>query len=221
MDSAPAPATFQSYLDQLIAYGSEESRKQDLLAARAEYTQLTGEVFEDDKCFEMRMASFLEFYLLDRISPVNGKTPAQEVYERYLREGPAEHASVFRAFTETVHGLFEVKKLKKDLVRLRELYTGKDHDVTERRQLVGLDKGDVLEARLIPFSGMLLFSPAFCYHPREAVKLILKEVKRRKKKEPTRPARELVYECAKMALKTDRYRQIAVERIYEFENPVL
>ena len=57
-----------------------------------------------------------------------------------------------------MHGLFEVRKLGKGMVRLRELFSGKDFDVTERRHIAGLEKGDILEARLIPFGGHLLFS---------------------------------------------------------------
>ena len=114
------------------------------------------------------MASFLDYYLFDRASPITGKTPAAELTssdrQRVARGAPPP----FRAFTETVHGLFEVRKLGKGMVRLRELFSGKDYDVTERRQIAGLEKGDVLEARLIPFGGHLLFSAAFCYHPREA-----------------------------------------------------
>jgi hypothetical protein len=216
-----APPVYQPLLDELIAFASAEPRKQDLLAAKAEYFQNTGEVFEDDKGFEMRMASFLDFYLYDRVSPLTQKTPAQELYELKLQQGPAEDAQRFRNFTETLHGLFEVRKLNKDGVKLRELNAGKDFDVTERRQLVGLEKGDVLEARLIPYEGTLVFSQAFCYHPKEAVKAIHKEVKRRKKKEPERSPRDLVWECAKRALKADRYRQIAVEKIYDFENSKL
>ena len=211
--------TYQAHLDQLIAFASAEERKADLLAAKAEYFQRTGEVFEDDKSFEMRMASFLDYYLFDRVSPATGKTPAQELHERTQQAGNAEDIAAFRGFTETVHGLFEVRKLGKGLVRLRELHSGKDYEVTERRQVAGLEKGDILEARLIPYTGHLWFSSAFCYHPREAVKPILKEVKRRKKKEPQRAPRELVWECAKLALKVDRYRQIPVEKIYDFENP--
>src|SRR4051812_34836060 len=108
------PLSYQQYLDQLITFGSAEARKPDLLEARAEFTRLTGEVFEDDKAFDMRMASFLEFYLLDRTSPLTRQTPAQEMYEHYLREGPPEQANVFRSFTETVHALFEVRKLAKE-----------------------------------------------------------------------------------------------------------
>ena len=53
--------------------------------------------------------------------------------------------------------------------------------MTERRQVAGLEKGDLLEARLLPYEGKLVFSGAFLYHPREARKLILAEVKRLKK----------------------------------------
>jgi len=111
-----------------------------------------------------------------------------------------------------------VRKLAKGSVRLRDLYTGKDYNVTERRQLPGLEKGDILEARLIPFGGHLLFSGAFCYHPRAASSAIRKEIKRRKKEEPEKSVKDLVWECARMALKVDRYRQIAVDKIYDFRN---
>jgi hypothetical protein len=112
------------------------------------------------------------------------------------------------------------KLLGKGLVRLRELFSDKDYDVTERRSVVALQKGDIL-ARLVPFGGNLIFSAAFCYHPREAIAVIKKEVKRRRKKEPERSPLELVYEAAKRAIKADRYRQIAVEKIYDFQSSKL
>jgi hypothetical protein len=212
------PTDYQPYLDQILALATAEPRKPDLLSAKADYFAGTGEIYEDDKQFEMRMASFLDYYLFDRRSPLTKRTPAEEIYEDKQRTGDPAQVVAFRAFTETVHGLFEVRKLGKGAVRLRELFTAKDYNVTERRQLAGLEKGDILEARLIPFGGHLLFSAAFCYHPREASKAILKEVKRRKKAGATAPTHELVWECAKRSLKVDRYRQIAVDKIYDFEN---
>jgi hypothetical protein len=208
---------YQTYLDRLIAFASSEDRKQDLVSAKAEYFHLTGEVHEDDKSFEMRMASFLDWFLFDRQSPATGRTPAQEYFELVAKDSSPEDAGIFRGFTETRHGLFEVRKFGKAMLRLRDLYFATDYDVTERRQVAGLEKGDVIEARLIPFSGHLLFSAASLYHPREGIKAIVKEVKRRRKKEPERDPREIVWECARMALKVERYRQIAIEKIYDFE----
>lgn len=212
---------YQPYLDKLIGFASSEDRKHDLVSAKADYFRLTGEVHEDDKSFEMRMASFLDWFLFDRQSPATGRTPAQEFYELISRDASPQDAVIFRGFTETRHGLFEVRKFAKAMIRLRDLYSATHYDVTERRQVAGLEKGDVIEARLIPFSGHLLFSAASLYHPREGIKAIVKEVKRRRKKEPERDPREIVWECARMALKVERYRQIAVEKIYDFESKKL
>jgi hypothetical protein len=214
MDNVPS---FQPQLDQLIAFASSEERKPDLLAAKAEYFGHTGDVFEDDKSFEHRMASFLDYYVFDRISPLTAKTPAQEYYQQIGQTAPADEAAVFRNFTETHHGLFEVKRLGKGILRLRDLFTDKDYEVTERRQVAGLEKGDVMEARLIPLEGNLLFSTAFIYHPREAIKLIRSEVKRLRKKVPDHSPQAFAWDCARRALKADRYRQIPVEKIYDFE----
>jgi hypothetical protein len=209
--------SYPSFLDSLFALASKEERKPDVLAARAEYFRLTGEVFEDDRNFEMRMACFLDYYVFDHRSPSTGRTAAEELHTAKLLASAPE-AAVLEAFTRTVHGLFEVRKLGAGFVRLRELFSGEDYDVTERRALAGLQKGDVLEARLIPLDGGgLVFSSAFCFHPREAVKAIKREVKRRKKKEPDRPPQQLVWEAAKRAMKVNRYRQIAVDKIYDFE----
>lgn len=212
MDS---PSQYQPYLDELIARATGESQKDDILAAKSEYFRLTGEVHEDDAMFDMRMASFLDYYLFDRKTPGTDHTPA-EAFLAHQQEAAPDRAEAFRAFAETVHGLFEVRKLGKGQVRLRELFSKKDFDVTERRQMAGLEKGDILEARLIPFGGQWLFSSAFCYHPRAAAKVIQKEVKRRQKKEPERSRSELTWEAAKRAIKAERYKQIAVERIYDF-----
>ena len=218
MNDVSDQPSYQTLFDELTAFGSSEAKKPELLDAKAEYARLTGEIFPDDAQVEMRMASFLDYYLYDRRSPSSGLTPAEQfLAERAAALGP-EKASAYRGFTETIHGLFEVRKLAKGVIRLRDLSSAKDFDVTERRQLAGLEKGDLIEARLIPFEGVLLFSVAFCCHPKAAFKSILSEVKRRKKKEPDRPAKDLVFECSKMALKVDRYRQIAVEKIYDFVN---
>jgi hypothetical protein len=211
--------SYQPYFDELVKYATPDVRQAELLQARSEFFRLTGEVFDDDKQLEMRMASFLEHYVLDRVSPHRGKTPAVEYYEKLRAEGQSGDA--YQGFTQTLHGLFEVRKLKPGLVRLRELFTGDDHDVTERRQLAGMKKGDILEARLIPFGGTLWFSGAFCYHPPGSFKSIWKEVKRRRKQEPQRPRVDFVYDCARRSLKADRYRQIAIEKIYDFEAPTI
>ncbi len=210
-----ANGPYQAWLDELVAWAMPESRKAEILPARAAYFEKSGEIFDDDKQFEGRMASFLEHFVFDRPAE-SGLTPARTYYLQVLTEGPPERAAAFRAFTETIHGLFEVRRLSPGEVRVRDVNSGLDYEITERRTMAGLTKGDVVEARLIPFGGNLWFSTAFVWHPREAVPLILKEAKRRKKKEPHRTGLELVHDCAQRSLKVDRYRNIAIEKIYDF-----
>ncbi|MEN9798038.1 MAG: hypothetical protein RL653_1734 [Pseudomonadota bacterium] len=214
--SSPAPS-YQPYLEQLTAWATAEDRRADLVAARTAYFQATGEVFEDDKQFEPRMASFLEHYLFDRPHPETGLTPAQTWFQSRLAV-PAE-AAPFRCFTETLHGMFEVRKMGAGWLRLRELVLDRDHDVTERRQLAGLARGDVLEARLIPFEGHLWFSAGFLCHPRLAIPAILREAKRWRKRETGRDPRDFTFECARRAVKAERYHKVPVEKIYDFQRP--
>ncbi len=211
---------FQTQLDALIAFASGDRFKEELLKAKANYFTHTGDVFEDDKSFDMRMASFLDHYLFDwTIGGGMGKTPAQLFLEEV--ELSDEDRAVARGFTETRHSLFEVRKIAKDLVRLRDSFTGKDVDVFERRQTAGLHKGDLIEARLVPVNGHLLFSSAFCFHPEEAKKNVAKEIKRLKKEMPDFSRREFVWSLSRMRLKFDRYRNIAVTDIYAFDRKTI
>jgi hypothetical protein len=142
--------------------------------------------------------------------------------ERFLAaEGSAlqpEEVRAYRELAANVHGLFEVRKIGDAQVRLRDVFTGEDHDVTERRQVAGLEKGDLLEARLLPFDGALFFSGAFLYHPREARKPILAQVKRLRKASRDVPpdVKAFLATISQMAMKLERYRNVRLESIYSF-----
>ena len=105
-------------------------------------------------------------------------------------------------------------------VRVRDAITGDDFDVTERRQMHGLDIGDVFESRLVPVNRTYHFSTSFTYHPREVVPEIRREIKRRKKKGAV-DARPLVWELERMALQHERFRNVSIHAIYNFQTPFL
>jgi hypothetical protein len=208
---------FQQQLESLIAWATAPDRQEELLRARTEFFERAGQIWDDDKSFEPRMGAFLEYWLFDRRLDGTATTPA----EAYLVAAPGpspEERVIFEGFTRTLHAVFEIRKLGTAAgVRVRELWSGTDYEVFERRGVVGLAKGDLLDARLIPFEDKLMFSNVFLYHPREARKAILKEVKRRKKAgDPATPG-AFAWELARMALKLERYRNVAVENIYRFD----
>lgn len=208
--SLPLSSTF----DELVQWAMTPERQDDVVAARAEYSQLAGEVFDEDRQLELRLAGFLEYYLCDRVAPWAGATPARARYLEALRSSTPAIAATWRAFTETWHGLFQVLALRPGAVRVRALSARSELEVTERRAMHGLSVGDVLEARLLPFDGALSFSSAWVWHPHEAAPLIVAEAEQRRV--GGLPERELLFDCARRSLKADRYRQIAISRIYDF-----
>lgn len=213
--SQGAPA-WQAAFDELVAFATGGPRRDALLESRAEFFERTGEIFEDDKQFEARMASMLEFHVFDRPSRSSGLTPAREYYLEVVTQGPPERAAGFRKLTETLHSLFLVRRLKEGSVTLEDLHDGATVEVAERRALAGLGKGDVLEARLISWDSQPSFAPAFCFHPRQVAELIGREARRRRKASPEIPRETLIWDCARRSLKADRYRNVALEKIYDF-----
>lgn len=204
---------FQQHIDRLIAFVSEPEFAAELQAARRQYFELTGEVFETDDAFEMRMASFLEWFMFDRPLDAPKKTPAELFLERNQASLQEADVIVLRNFAHTVHSVFEVGKLKPDTMFMKDLLSGKTHPVFERRKPAGIESGDVIEARLILTpDNRLMFSPAFIFHPREAKKAIVKLVKAHKK--AGLDAQDLIFKLAYLRLKVDRYRHVTPDKLY-------
>jgi len=215
----------QPQFETLLAWASKD--RDDIVEAKRDYFAQTGDVFEDDPCFESRMQSFFNWYLFDRPRGDPALTPAQ----RFLKEEGATLAgaekAVFMSFTSSRHSLFEIKKIgvglikvREELVKVRDAFSGEDFLVTERRKLPGLEAGDLIEARLLPIGDALHFSTAFTYHPRQVKAQVLKEVKKRKKAGTLDP-RGFVWELEKMSLHLDRFKNITAEIIYSFDAPFL
>jgi len=215
----------QPQIDTLLLYAAPQV--DEILKAKLEYfAQTGGEVHEEDRCYEQRMQAFFNWYLLDR-----KLTDGSTMVERFLREKGAELAGqdkdVMLGCTQSRLTIFEYRgtrglfsRPEKGQVRVRDVTTGEDFVVTERRQMHGLDSGDLFEARLVPLGRAHHFSTSFTYHPREARREIMREVKRRKKM-GTIDARSLVWELERMALQHERFRNVALSAIYNFETPFL
>ena len=214
----------QAQFDLLLAYVAPDVG--DIVQAKQEYfTHTGGEVQEDDRCFESRLQAFFNWYLFDRKR--DGVTSAQ----RYLQDRGAEMRApdkeVLMGFTQTRLGLYEYRGRKglilgpkKGQVRVRDAITRKDFDVTERRQMHGLEIGDLFEARLVPVGGTWHFSTSFTYHPREQKPVIVREIKKLKKEGPV-DVRALLWELERMSLQADRFKNVSIEAIYNFESPFL
>jgi hypothetical protein len=215
----------QPQIDMLLQHFGRDPA--DLIRGKEEYFSRTGgEVHEDDRCYEQRMQAFFNWYLFDRRLP-DGSTAV----ERFLREKgadlPRKDKDVLLGCTQSKLNLYEYRGTRgffsrpaRGQVRVRDAVTGHGYDVTERRQMHGLEIGDLFEARLVPVHGTYHFSSSFTYHPREVKRTILREITRRKKQGPV-DVRALVWELEKMSLQADRFKNVSIENIYNFEQPFL
>jgi len=215
--------TLQELHEKLLAWATAEPRQEELLRARRAYFDRWGEPHEEERSFETRMNGMLDYYLYDHRPEGSPHT----TLDLFLRDQGAGYTSdqltLFRDLGRAVHSLFEVRKLRPgEWVRLRDLVSGDEHEVAERRQLAGLEKGDLLEARLLPYGGQLFFTGAFLYHPREVRKAILAELKKRRKAaDGSAPdVKAFLAQLSRMAQKLERYRNVKVESLYDFTTPV-
>lgn len=211
--------TYQQLHERMLSWATEGARNEDLLSAKATHFAARGEPHEEDRTYEVRVNAMLDFYLYDwRPEGTSLPTVARFVEAERETLSPDDLAA-YQGLAQNIHSLFEIRRLGNGLVRVRDVFSAKDYDVTERRSVAGLTKGDLIEARLMPHQGELLFSGAFLFHPREARRPVLAEVKRMRKEadrgERTSPV-AFLDQLAKMALKLERYRSVRFESIYDF-----
>ncbi len=207
-------------LDELIAWATARHGDASLVEPRAEMQALIGEVFDDDRQVELRMAACLEWFVCDRIDTSSGRTPAQARYlEARLRDTPT-HARRVLPYIDSVYAVFEVRARGQGRLTLKQLLSETCYTVHESRPLSGVTLGAICEARLIRIDGRCLLTPTVYWHPRQAWPLILKEAKRLHRADQNEQ-HAFVFQCAARALKAERYRQIAIEKVYDFVAPKL
>src|SRR5256885_11714617 len=174
----------QPQIDQLLAWAARDVN--DIVDAKKEYFGGTGgEVHEDDRCFEQRMQAFFNWYLLDRQK--SGSSPVQRFWQEQGATLESRDKDVIMGLTQSRLGLYEyrgrrgfLRPPKQGQVRVRDVVTGDNFNVTERRQMHGLEVGDLFEARLVPFAGTFPFLSSVTYHPRALRRALLREGKPRK-----------------------------------------
>jgi hypothetical protein len=207
--------------DRLLAWAGAEERQPWLLEARRAWFARVGEPHEEDQSYEHRMNGLLDHYLYD-FRPVG----VERTIDLFLRDGATDLTTDERAQVRELgrsrRALFDVRRIRPGVVELEEVLGGARHEVQERRVVVALDKGDILEARLLPHEGKLHFSASFVYHPREVRRAILKEARRLTESAPPGQAPdgdEFLAQLSRMALRLERYRNVRVESIYDFDAP--
>jgi len=164
-------------LNQLIETISQDNPSQEIVEAKKEFQEISGQIFEDDKSYESRMGSFLEWFTFDRFLNDSSETPLQTYLGGQRESLSPEDRELCENVAKSIHGLFVLKKAKPDLVVVIELLDHKKYQVKEDQGGILFSKGDIFEARIIPFGDQLFFSDNFCYHPRPTTGFIKTKIK--------------------------------------------
>lgn len=210
---------YHKYLDPVIDEFTTGDYYREVYEAKLEYFEKAGVVYEDDAEFEQRMCIFTDWYLFDRDLPGVDLPPIKYFFRQQKDRLSDEELGIYRDFCSTIHSIFRLKRIswnKKSLV-VQDLFSNKSYSVTDAEINAGFSKGDLFEARIIPFKGSLEFSRGFCFHPREMESFILSEIKKVRFQDRGRQTK-LILQLSAMKLKHLRFQHIDIKHLYTFES---
>lgn len=205
---------FHEYMDKLVETVTIKEFSGEVIEAKKEYFSRVGEIFGDDKSFENRMVSFTEWYCFDRVSEKYRKSPLKYFIDTNRCTWSNGDIDIYAEFFLNVHSIFYFKKMKKNRFVIKDLCDSKEFAVSQNQSNLLLKKGDIFEARLIPFKGEYFFSGSFCFHPDQLYGKIKKAFK--KKSNNQMEKLEFIFLLSSMSLKLERSRQINIKDIYTF-----
>lgn len=200
-------------LDRLTERYSENEYRLEAMRARDEYFDRAGRVFDDDaELFEGRMASFLEWYLLERPSAgAGGRIPIVHAVETGAAR-PAEEQRQMAALATTHRSLFRLSSTADRILELEDLIGGAQFSVLERRNTAGVAPGDLFEARLIWDGERVVFGRTFLFHPPDAREVMLEWVERVVKE--AMPRDEILFHLSRQYVRWHRLGHIGAAKVY-------
>ncbi len=210
---------YQKYLEPIIEDFTTGEYYREVYNAKQEYFDKAGIVYEDDIEFEQRMCIFMDWYIFDRDLPGVDLPPIKYYFRKHKDRFSSNELNIYRDFCSTIHSIFRLKRFtwnRKGFVIL-DLFSSKTHTVTDSEISQGFARGDIFEARIIPFKGGNEFSRGFCFHPTEMESFILNEVKKVRFQDKSRQTK-LILQLSAMKLKQLRFQHIDIRHIYKFES---
>jgi hypothetical protein len=164
-------------LEQLFEFAAKAIPSDQILEAKKAYQKETGEIYEDDNSYNSRMALFLEWYLFDDYIVEKSQTPLEILIKENPDAWNSDKLEIYKSITESIQGVFLVKKIKDETVKVSNLFTDESYLVKEKDSRLIFRKGDIFQGRLIYFQEQFHFTGNFCFHPEKTHKYIKQEVK--------------------------------------------
>lgn len=164
-------------LELLFEYVAKHIPSEQIMLAKKEYQKTTGDIYEDDKSYNTRMALFLEWYLLDQYDPETHLTTLENIIEENPSSWTQDRLEIYKDISKNILGLFEVRKVRDHSVTVLNLFTDEKYLVDEADSKLAFRKNDMFQGRIIPHHGKYYFSGYFCFHPNKTHRYIKNEAK--------------------------------------------
>ena len=206
---------YQKYLEPVIEEFTTGEYYREVYNAKQEYFEKAGIVYEDDPEFEQRMCIFMDWFLFERDLPGVDLPPIKYYFRKNKERFTNEELNIYKDFCATIHSVFRLKRFtwrQRGLV-IHDLFSTKTHTVTDSEINRGFARGDIFEARIIPFKESFEFSRGFCFHPVEMESFIVGEIKKVRYQDKNRQTK-LIMQLASMKLKHLRFHHIDIRHIY-------
>lgn len=168
-------ASLFDHLDRLAQYAHERFRV-EMAEARRDYLRLIGANPDNEEYYEEVMKAYLDWFLFDRPLEDSERTPLGVFLEECADSMTGEECGVYAEFLRSRHGLFLIRKVHPESVECADLFTDEKLNIAEDNP-AGFFKGEIFDARIIPFHGELRFGELIRFHPARASRLIRNVVK--------------------------------------------
>jgi hypothetical protein len=209
---------FDEMIDRLIVFFTGDRFRDDVAKAKKEFFDEAGVMDEENEAFEMRMTQFLEWYLFSRSLMGVGLTPAQYALQLEDFQMTSEERPAFENLAVIRHSLFEFLKIRGEDIHIRDLFLDKKIVIHHSPIRIGFNRDEIFDGRLIPEGEDYHFSRSFAFHPGDASKYILSEIKKIKKSGDMLHDREvLMLRLLKMRYKFEQYRHLKLDYVYTNE----
>ena len=172
---------FPEIVERLHEFVSRDVLADSLRVARREFVTLRGDLFDSDSDYEARLGVFLDWFLCDRTVRINGAAiaPAQHFIDLHHAEFDAESLAWIEAFRDSSLRLLVCKKLKKNgHATFEDIVLGGKLEIQYAAEsFIGLERKQVVEARVVDNCGDYRVSPYWMPRPSDGLKIIQKSAK--------------------------------------------
>jgi hypothetical protein len=204
---------FKNCFDNIVKEFSTGKYGTQIQKAKQEFFSLSGTVYEDSREYIDRINLFLDWYVFDRNLDEEDLTPLKMYIFMHDKNIDEEQKGLLQGMDTSVSSLFIVKELRRDSVKVKDMFTGIKYEVHDDYFLSFVHKGDIFQGRIINIGKKKIFGVGFCFHYPEAESYIKGEIKKIRNMERSYHL-DLMMRLALMKVKTVEYPHVDVRDIY-------